>query len=627
MVSYPAASAAQMQINDNQREMLISCLTQIFGRTEDEFVDAVLPNLSWIELKGGETLFEQGDPENGVYLVIGGRLRAMVRQDDGSEAVREIVQGQTVGELAVLTHEPRSATVRAIRDSVLAHVSRETFEELSQRHPAVTLHIARVIIDWLRRPASARPARPKTMCLVAITEGVDAVAFGERLVASLKRWGVAQLETSSLVDGRFGPGTAQSTGADGDKHHRLTMWLDDLEFWNEYVVFATDGGDSEWTRRAIRHADRVLLLARAGAAAVVHPLEEKYLAGPGAVTAAEQTLVLLHEETAPHPARTAAWLARRPVGGHIHVRPAREGDLARLSRILSGNAGGLVLAGGGARGFAHLGVYRALEELGIAVDLVGGTSMGAAMAALIASGLPSAELLEHARRAFARGPTSDLNLLPILSLIRGRRLERVIDDAIVGVYGGRADVSDTWRGYFCVASNFSRSREMVLTRGDLARCIRASVSIPIAFPPVVHEGDLLFDGGTFNNFPVDVMAAMGAGRIVGVDLHRPERRSYDLPEVPGPLALLVDRLRPRARRKHSLPNLATIMAETSVLYSNSRRATARQAVSVYINPDLAGFGLLEWTSFDQIVEVGYRKALAVLEALPAEELALYRDLP
>ena len=300
--------------------------------------------------------------------------------------------------------------------------------------------------------------------------------------------------------------------------------------------------------------------------------------------------------------------------------------MSRLARILSGNAVGLVLAGGGARGFAHLGVNKALEEAGIEIDYVGGTSIGAAMAAYVAFDLPADTLIDRARKAFASNPTGDKNLLPMISLIRGRTMKRTIDRAIHEAVGFAADASDTWRNYYCVATNFSRAREEVLERGDLANCVRASVSIPVALPPVILNADLLIDGGTFNNFPTDVMATTGAGRIIGVDLSRQRTRTYEqLLEVPSPLALLIDRFRPFKKRKYKLPGLGAILMETTILYSTSRQAVARQSVDIYINPDLARIGLLEWKAFDRIVDIGYRQTLEVLASIPPETLALYRN--
>jgi NTE family protein len=616
-----------LTMNENQREMLMTCLTQIFGRVEDVFIDSIVPMLRWIELRGGQTLLRQGDAEDGVYMVISGRLRATRETEDGVRVVGEIVQGQTVGEMAVLMNEPHSdLTVYALRDSVLAHVTRESFEELTFRQPQLPLYIARVVIERMRRAgARSKPSRPKTICLLPITDGVDVTSIAEQLTAHLERWGVVRLETARSIDERFGEGTAQSTPSMAEAHHKLTMWLDDLEFWHEYVVFAADPGDTEWTQRCIRHADQILLLARADAPPRVHPLEEKYLTGSAAV-AAEQTLVLLHAASTTQPSGTPAWLDRRAVQRHIHIRPDLPRDMARFARMVGGNAVGLVLAGGGARGFAHLGALKALEEAGVVVDCVGGTSIGAVMAALASLDVPADVRIEHARKAFSSNPTGDMNFLPFISLLRGRKLKRVIDKGVVDSFGFAADASDTWRNFFCIATNFSRAREMVLTRGDLATVIRASVSIPVALPPVIYNGELLVDGGTFNNFPTDVMINAGAARIIGVDLGRQKTRTYEFNEVPGPLAMLVDRFRPYSKRRYKLPTLGAILMETSIMYSTSRQGIARQSVDLYINPELTRIGLLDWKAFDRTVELGYKKTKEVLASLPEETLSMFRDV-
>jgi NTE family protein len=615
-------------MNDNQREMLMTCLTQIFGRVEDAFVEAVTPMLRWMELPGGDTLFEEGDAENGVYLVVSGRLRALVKDEDGvPRVVNEISRGETIGEMAVLTHEPRSATIVAVRDSVLAHVSREAFDALQRKHPELTIHMSRVVIDRLKRHGHRRRRgpRPVTLCVLPVTDGVDAAGFADALATRLERWGVVTVETSARIDERFGAGAAVATGAEPELYHRLTQWLDDVEFWNEYVLFVADPADTEWTRRCIRHADEILLLASAASPPRLHMVEEKYLRGEHAITGARQMLVLLHDAATPHPRGTPEWTAPRPGAGHVHLRPSLPKDMQRLARMLSGNAIGLVMAGGGARGFAHLGAYKALEEAGIRVDLVGGTSIGAVMAAYVAFDLPADELIARGRKAFSRGPTGDYNLLPMISLIRGRRLKSIIDDAVVDAVGTRADASDTWRNWFCVATNFSRAQEMVLDRGDLATCIRASVSIPVALPPVIHGGDLLIDGGTFNNFPTDVMGRVGAGRIIGIDLARDKTRTYDFADVPSPWQLLVDGFRNYKKRRFRLPSLGAIMMETTILYSTSRQGQARRSVDVYMRPDLGRIGLLDWAAFDRIVDIGYQHAREVIAALAPEQLALLRD--
>lgn len=614
-------------MNNNQRDTLASCLTQVFGRIEESLVDAAVPMLDWIELAGGETLFEEGNIDNGVYFVISGRLRASVNEESGPRALGEMARGETIGEMAFISGEPRSATVTAIRDTVLAHASREVFEELVRRHPELTLHMARLIMSRLKKSERGRrPKQPATICLLAISDGVDLRSIGERLVTALDRWGVSTHESSARIDDRLGKDVGTTTQQDSEAYGKVTLWLDDVEFWNEFVVLAADEGDTEWTRRCLRHADEILLLARAEAPPRVHELEERFCRSEQAITGARQTLVLLYDEDQPaHPSGTEAWLDRRPVDAHLHIRPSLGRDFERLARIVSGNAIGLVLGGGGARGFSQLGVYKALEESGIAIDLVAGTSIGAVMAAWISFDRPAVELIDLARQAFAKDPTGDLNFLPMHSLIKGQRLKKTIRRAVIDAVGSDADMSDSWRTLSCVATNFSRASESVIQRGHMATSLLASVSIPVALPPVLRNGDLLIDGGVFNNYPIDVVADMGARRIIGVDLGRAKTRSYDFDEIPSTWKLLLDRLRGR-RRRYKLPTLGAMMMGTTILYSESRRNEAQEMTDIYLNPDLRGIGLLEWKALDRLVDRGYRHTKELLSSMSEEDLAPYRDL-
>lgn len=581
----------------------------------------------WIHLTGGQTLMNEGDAPTGVYFVISGRLRAFGSDGGKLRAIEEIGRGETVGEMGVLTGEPRTATVIAIRDTVLAYASREVFDALWHKHPQLPVHMARIIIERLKRRSIRKPQRkPSTIALMAITDGVDLRALGDALVHALDRWGVATIETSEKINGRFGPGAAETTDRESETHQRVTMWLDDVEFWNECVVLLTDEGDTEWTRRCLRHADEILLVARADAPVQMSEREVALCTAESGVAQARQTLLLLHGDHVAHPTGTAAWLDRRPVDAHLHIRPSSKKDIDRLARIVSRNAIGLVLAGGGARGFAHLGVLKALEEQGIEIDFVGGTSIGAVMAAYVSLGHPSEMTIAHARKAFVGNPTGDFNLLPLLSLIKGGRLRRTIANAVLAAVGRDADIVDSWRTLYCVASNFTTAREVVLTRGRLERAVRASVSIPVALPPVIWEGELLIDGGVFNNFPTDVMSQMGARRIIGVDLARRGAKKFDFEDIPSTWQLLLDRFRPRKKRRYRLPGLGAVLMGVTILYSESRREEAKRSVDIYLNPELPGIGLLDWKAFDRTVRLSYVGTKDVLSRMSAEELAPYRNV-
>ena len=287
--------------------------------------------------------------------------------------------------------------------------------------------------------------------------------------------------------------------------------------------------------------------------------------------------------------------------------------MARLARIESRSAVGLVLAGGGARGFAHLGVHKALQERGIEVDFVGGTSIGAVMASLVAADQPMDRAHAITRRAFGTNPTGDFNWLPLISLISGRRLRRIVNQSVTELLGFAADIEDLWKNYYCVAANYSQAREQVLRSGPLIKALLATTAIPGALPPAIIDGDLLCDGGTFNNFPVDVMRNVrGVGRVIGVDLNSRKARRIEIDEVPGTWALLRDRLRPRKQRRYRLPSLAAYLMNVTILYSLSRQRHAQLQTDLYFNPPLDRVGLLEWKRFDHIVEQGHAHAVEVL---------------
>ena len=229
------------------------------------------------------------------------------------------------------------------------------------------------------------------------------------------------------------------------------------------------------------------------------------------------------------------------------------------------------------------------------------------------------------RGAFGGNPTGDFNLLPLMSLIAGKRLRRIVASAAQELFGGLPDVEDLWKNYYCVASNYSQATEHVLRSGPLLQGMLASIAIPGALPPVLVDGDLLCDGGTFNNFPVDVMRqARGVGRVMGVDLAFRKPQRIDLAEVPGTWALLRDRLRPRQQRRYKLPSLVAYLMNVTVLYSTSRQRQAQKLTDLYFKPPLDRVGMLQWNRFDHIVEQGRLHGVQVLDALTPADLHPYR---
>ena len=617
--------------HEEQNELLAQLLRNFLGPVDEGALAALKAQLEWVEVAAGQTLMAQGDPGDSMYLSVSGRLRAYVRDEDGVEhMVREMARGQVIGEMALYTDEPRSATVVAIRDSVLVRLGKPQFHELLRGSVQASIALTRQLIRRLQSAQTRSDlARPVSVGLIPVTAGVDAWRFSERLGEELQKLlphGSVCLVDAARVDQDLGqPGLARSVAApDSDTSRRIALLLDRFEMRYDYVLLVADAEPTPWTERCTRRSDELLLLAQADEPPRLHASEERFLMNRGGRSEAAEILVLLHPEDRRCPQGTKHWLARRPVSDHVHVRPTLARDMARLARLQSRQAVGLVLAGGGARGVAHLGVVRALKERGVEIDCVGGTSMGAVIGALVAADLPVETMTDVSRTAFSTNPTGDINWVPLLSLIRGQRLRKVVQRAAQRVFGCEPDVEDLWKNFYCIASNFSQATEQVLRDGPLLKALLASAAIPGALPPVMRQGDLLCDGGTFNNFPVDVMRVQrGVGKVAGVDLSFRTPRKIDLDEVPSAWALLMDRLRPKSRRRFRLPSLTSYLMSVTVLYSTSRQRQGRRLTDLYFNPPLERVGMLQWEKFEHIVGLGYAHANEILTAMSAEQFEPY----
>ncbi len=611
-------------------ELLYRLLQEALPGVDDEALQLLRRHLQWVEIAAGQVLMVQGEPGDAMYLLVSGRLRVQVRDEHGVQrTVGEIARGEFVGEMSLLTREPRMASVTAMRDAVLVRLAKPDFDALLAGHAGVSAALTRQIVRRLRQPNPRGPfARPATVGLLPISAGVDRHGFAEALAQQLGLVGRVEVVDSARVERELlSPESTLGPQALAERKRRVALLLDRIEARADVVLLLADPGPSEWTARCCRDADELLLLADASQPPALHPSEALCQQQRAAGGEAAEILLLLHPEATPAPRGTRAWLARRPVAEHLHIRPARAADMARLARFLNRSATGLVLAGGGARGLAHLGVWRALLEHGEAIDAVGGTSIGAVMATYIAADRPLEQVMANARRAFGTNPTGDWNPLPWLSLFRGRRLRRILAEAVHELLGFDADVEDLWKPTFFVATNYSQAREQLLRHGPLVKALLASTSIPGALPPVLHEGELLCDGGSFNNFPVDVMRAQrGIGRVIGIDLDYRQPLRVDLQDLPGSWALFVDRLRPLRRRRYRLPSLPAYLMTVMVLYSISRSRRSRTLTDLYFNPPLDRVGLLHWHRFDRIVQRGYEHGQSVLAERARVDIRLDDEL-
>lgn len=610
--------------------LLQTVLHDYFASDNAAILHTIRSEAKYVDLASGAILLRQGDVSDDVYFVLSGRLHAFFDTESGARKILgEIGRGETIGELALFTGEPRSATIMAVRDTLLVKVTRAMIEHAILKHPEIEMSMMRVVIRRFRRRERERqaPRVPVNICILPVTPGPDAADFARSLrSAQAAQAGPVTVVTAADIAERFRIAHARPTGQRDDA---LAGYIDEIEARSRAVYLAADGDDTAWTRFCLRHADEVLLLAGAGHDPGLSAVEQTCLSPAAPISVARQTLVLLHRSDTVIPTGTAHWLNARPDARHFHIRPELPADMRRLARIVSGRGIGLVLSGGGARGFAHVGVIKALEEAGIPVDILGGSSIGAVMGMVLTLGRSADEVAAAVRKAFLEHPrgnvTGDYNFIPLVSLIKGARTRSAMMQAVRDATGRDAiDSEDCWTTFFTIASDFSTGSEAVLLRGDLTRNVGASYAIPGALPPVFVGGHMMYDGSTFNNFPVDVMARLGAGRIIGVDLSVDREQLFDIDCVPGTLALLRDKLRPRAKRRYRLPSVPETMLRSSFITSISKQKEMGKFTDLLFRPRITEGRLLDWSRFEELVAAGYSHAKEALADLTDEQREMFR---
>jgi predicted acylesterase/phospholipase RssA len=592
----PAPSAAEA------RAFLAA--THLFGGLDEDALDEIAAQLEWLLVPGGVRVCRQGDAGDCLYVVASGRLAVIREHGDGREEVLgQKGGGDSLGELSVLTGSPRSATIRALRDSVLARLSRERAELLLRKYPETIVAVTRMLAGWLKAEMPVAPARGcVAVAVTAAGPDVPITDFVDRLVASLSALGPTLRLDARRLDAELGAGAALCP--DGSPEHgRMAAWLNAQEGQFEVVVYEADPTPSAWTRRCLRQADQILVVGLAGAPPCLGALGAELARLEDEQGKQFEHLVLLHRNADWRPQGTADWLRLRPFHGHHHLRLARPGDVDRLARFLTGNAIGLVLGGGGARGFAHIGVLRALEEAGIPVDRIGGTSMGAVVAAQYARGLDWQDLLDVNRRGWVVMRPHKVYTLPLISLLATTKAEKMLDM----MYGDDL-IEDLWLSFFCVSTNITRTELAVHRQGSLRDWVTASMTLPGITPPVLAPGgDLLVDGGVLNNLPTDIMRRLGPGPIIASDVSATVDLRADpcYLRTPTPWRVLANRFNPRVKIR-PFPNILRLVHRSAVMASDVFAKQAKGDVELYLDHSLDAFDMFDMDALPQIAEQGYQ---------------------
>ena len=561
----------------------------------------LLAEANWFGLPGGALLDRDGENDSALFLVITGSLGVFVSDTKGQRRlVAHVPAGETVGEMSLIARDHQhTAQLVALRDSELLRISPQGFEALIARHPRVTMNLMRVLVKRLAATtrSGSDGARPKTFAIVPLQDHLDA-PIAHRIANALCEMG----SRAAVLDIQACDQSAE--------------WFNSFEAAHDVVFYRGDAPDSPWTHQCLRQADRIFLLARADQPLPLRPLD---------LPAFKERASGLPELLLLHPAGARAGLPEHfslrsgLFESHHHIRAGDNADVHRLARFIAGRAVGLVLAGGGARGFAHIGIIKALTEAQVPFDHLGGTSIGAVIAAGLAHEWSVEELTERMREVFVtRNPLDDYTL-PLIALLRGRKASNMLRSNF-----GDVRIEELPKPFFCVSSDLTTGRIHEHRGGALWRALRASVALPGILPPVIHHGHLLVDGGVMNNLPVDVMRehAIGAGPIIACDI----TGEIDLQareEFHGerPWRWLIK------NRMRGHPSIVSILMRSGTVGSEAQRRVVREQADYLIEPPMPTIGLRDWKKFEQAIQEGYDSARASIEKNGVPLTSIWSDGP
>lgn len=562
-----------------------------------------------LTLGPGAVLAEVGEPADAAFVVVTGRVRLLEHDSDGvlHQPIPEVGPGELVAEQALLSEQRHTATVVAARHSVLARFPRTTFEALMLAAPAAMLAVTRRLLarhDNARTRFDGACAGRVSVALLALHDTVDLPALTTALASTLATMTPTARVDAAWVDAAVArSGAAQAAPGDVSAL-RVVRELDELEANVEVVLLEADPAPTRWSRRCLDRADHLVLVADA-TQDPQHTALERTLVPPRTLPHQRVSLLLVHPPEATLPRNTAAWLAPRDLDDHAHLRAGNPGDLGRFARTISGRAVWVALGGGGAKGFAHLGLLRALAEAGVPVDGIVGTSIGASLGTLVARDLAVDSLVEHAAPLFRnlRDYTA-----PVSGLLAGRRIAAAVEEGCQS-----RDIEDLWRPFRCLSTNLTRSMSTVHRTGNLARAVRASLSLPGVLPPVAFGDELHIDGGVLNNLPADVARReTPTGTVIASDVapRRGPRVELDHGLYVHGGRVLLRRLTPGIAAPPVPGLIATLVRSTLVAAVQARdRCIEDGLADLLVSFGLDDIGLLDFGQIGAIAEQGYTESL------------------
>ena len=562
----------------------------LFEGVSPEALKALQSVSAMRHVAGGEALVRQGDDADALYFVESGRFRVVVNK---MRIVAHIEAGEAVGELAFFAGGKRTADVIATRDSTVREVSREAFDKIAALYPELNVAMLKLVSERLAvataRTSSISSSIPRVIAILPAGTSKLPEGFLARLASAFEAVVAPDMPVIPID-------RATSEAADAQEYQ---SWLAEQEAKGAYVLIDGSGPD-DWGQMVCRNADALVMVARPGQTDpepnAMEVAAMRWIAEP------QRTLLLLRTSADKLISKSGEWIDPRSPKLHHHVALDNDTDFTKIARFMTGRAVGVVLAGGGALGCAHLGVIKALRRANIPIDFIGGASAGAAMGGAIARGMTVDETLDQMEAMFIHAKAMKRLTLPIYSLLD----PTVFDSELRTRYGTR-DIADQPINFFGVSTNLSTNGLHIHRRGPLWECVRASGSLPTILPPFIDKnGNILVDGGVLDNVPVKVMHGLKSGPNIVVSLGDPHeiwRTDVAYDDIRGRWSLLRDVIM-RRKREIEFPSIVEIMSRSMVVASRMASKEMLGDQDILVNPPIiANMQILDWHLGRELAEM------------------------
>ncbi len=584
-----------------------SAIKKIAKGIDDDTISKLKENLSWKTLQASEVLFSEGDPGDSCYVVMSGRVQAIKNYGEDSELVLgELSRGDIIGDMALITEEPRSATIKSTKLTRLICFSKDTFNSVMYSNPQALMEVSKALINRLKHKESRDDGQSLVIGVISLIDKVSTDRFLDLFISSLNRHGSIE-----SVDEKIS-GTGQDL-------FNFEILIENIIAEKNYLVLrSSDLDNTEWKSKILNYSDKVLVLGNSKELATIGKEESAIFGDYRDIDTDKVSLLINHSGQTGIPSGTAKIKSIRNGVKLYHMKEVdTSSEVDRVVRRITNNTLGLVLGGGGAKGFAHLGLFKAMTELGIPVDVIGGTSAGSIVAAQIALGYSLDEIIEINRSVNRLKMFKEYGF-PYISLIKSKKIEQA-----ARLVGSDRDIEDMWIPFFAPATDLTNSRLVLFESGPVWEAIRSSGALPGIVVPHFKDSSILVDGGVLNNLPVDIMRSRYDGKIICSSCSTDQQSPTKLDGVPNQARLFFEKMYNKSafKDKYSyIPTISELILKMSVVSSSSLSEKNIGLSDLYLELPVERYGLTDFNdkAMNDMIDIAYDYSIKQLQTYKDE---------